>query len=211
MSGKRSQPGAGNGGDPIGESAVRRSVSIANFPQPPKVRKGGQRSSAETDSLAQTSSGATSRSNSIRVKKLRIKASTGSLNQVYSGGPTPHTFAGSGQGKALSGSTRRESSGPASIYSQPRSPDSSAEESYSTSATTFEDSDEKRKSEERSRGRDSQSKDKESKGNVLVSVRIRPDAGGEKHSGKDWLVDARQSLVAYKGREGGHYYYGKSF
>lgn len=190
----------GDEGDPTAETAVRRSVSIANFPQPPKVRKAGQRSSTETDGLAQTSRGATSRSNSIRIKKLRTKASTGSLNQVFSGGV---------HGKVFLSSTRRESSGLASVYSQPRSPESSVEDSYSTSATTFEDSEEKRKSEEQNRGRDSQSKDKESKGNVLVSVRIRPDAGSEKNSGKDWLIDARRSLVAYKGKEGGDYYYGR--
>lgn len=62
--------------------------------------------------------------------------------------------------------------------------------------------------EDGSKRRDSGRKEKEGKGNVLVSVRVRPDAGGDKTSGKDWLVDGRQSLVAYRGREGGDYYYG---
>lgn len=54
---------------------------------------------------------------------------------------------------------------------------------------------------------------KESKGNVIVSVRVRPDAGGDgpvKTEG-EWMVDGRQSLVAYKGREGGDYYYDNVF
>lgn len=51
---------------------------------------------------------------------------------------------------------------------------------------------------------------KDAKGNVVVSVRVRPDAGGgdgEKVEG-EWMVDGRRSLVSYKGREGGEYIYG---
>jgi hypothetical protein len=53
----------------------------------------------------------------------------------------------------------------------------------------------------------------EVKGNVIVSVRVRPDAGGDgpgsNKTDGEWMVDGRRSLVAYKGREGGDYYYGK--
>lgn len=40
-------------------------------------------------------------------------------------------------------------------------------------------------------------------------MRVRPDAttGAAKTDG-EWMVDGRRSLVAYKGREGGDYYYG---
>lgn len=53
---------------------------------------------------------------------------------------------------------------------------------------------------------------KENKGNVIVSVRVRPDASGngDKKSEGEWMVDGRRSLVAYKGREGGEYFYGES-
>ena len=49
-----------------------------------------------------------------------------------------------------------------------------------------------------------------SKGNVLVSVRVRPDAGGGEAGQTDgeWVVDGRRSLVTYRGKEGGDYRYG---
>lgn len=95
---------------------------------------------------------------------------------------------------------------------------SSAQGSYSTSATTFEDVDETAR-----RGREEaddsivdstkRSKVNEVKGNVVVSVRVRPDASGtcDRKAEGEWMVDGRRSLVAYKGREGGDYHYGKSF
>lgn len=48
------------------------------------------------------------------------------------------------------------------------------------------------------------------KGNVIVSVRVRPDAAaneGQK-SELEWMVDGRKSLISFRGREGGEYYYG---
>ena len=56
----------------------------------------------------------------------------------------------------------------------------------------------------------SSSDSKEIKGNVLVSVRVRPDDGGDIRSEGEWMVDGRRSLVAFGGREGGNYYYGES-
>ncbi|RKF53930.1 Kinesin-like protein KIN-7D, mitochondrial [Erysiphe neolycopersici] len=53
----------------------------------------------------------------------------------------------------------------------------------------------------------------EAKGNVLVSVRVRPDIGsniGCKTEG-EWMVDGRRSLIAYRGKEGGDYYYDNVF
>lgn len=56
------------------------------------------------------------------------------------------------------------------------------------------------------------SKHADSKGNVLVSVRIRPDAGGDNgQTGADWLVNSRKNLISYQGREGGDYYYDNVF
>ncbi|SLM33445.1 kinesin family protein [Lasallia pustulata] len=95
---------------------------------------------------------------------------------------------------------------------------SSAQGSYSTSATTFEDVDESTK-----RGREEaddsvsdsakRSKANDGKGNVIVSVRVRPDVSGSGNSKTEgeWMVDGRRSLVAYRGREGGDYYYDNVF
>ena len=49
------------------------------------------------------------------------------------------------------------------------------------------------------------------KGNVIVSVRVRPDTGGggdpDSEDG-EWMVDGRRSLISYRGREGGDHVYG---
>lgn len=59
--------------------------------------------------------------------------------------------------------------------------------------------------------RHSASASKDGKGNVTVSVRVRPDSGGDGASvDGEWMVDGRRSLVSYKGREAGEYLYGKS-
>ena len=52
------------------------------------------------------------------------------------------------------------------------------------------------------------SKGKEIKGNVIVSVRVRPDAGTQNstQSEGEWMVDGRRALVAYRGKEGGDYH-----
>ena len=55
---------------------------------------------------------------------------------------------------------------------------------------------------------------KENKGNVIVSVRVRPDAGGgdgSKGADGEWMVDGRRSLISYKGKEGGDYKYDNVF
>ncbi|CAK7211222.1 Kinesin-like protein kip2 [Sporothrix bragantina] len=50
------------------------------------------------------------------------------------------------------------------------------------------------------------------KGNVIVSVRVRPDASGQDHkTDGEWMVDGRKSLVAYRGKEGGDYFYDNVF
>lgn len=57
----------------------------------------------------------------------------------------------------------------------------------------------------------SKSKDtKETKGNVIVSVRVRPNVSGESSANPEWMVDARRGLLVYNGKEGGDYYYGNT-
>jgi centromeric protein E len=50
-------------------------------------------------------------------------------------------------------------------------------------------------------------KDKETKGNITVSVRVRPDAAADTQPDGEWLVDGRRSLITY---ESGEYRYGAS-
>ncbi|RYP54174.1 hypothetical protein DL768_000953 [Monosporascus sp. mg162] len=51
------------------------------------------------------------------------------------------------------------------------------------------------------------------KGNVIVSVRVRPDSAGNqgKTEGGEWTVEGRKSVISYRGREGGDYYYDNVF
>lgn len=52
---------------------------------------------------------------------------------------------------------------------------------------------------------------KDGKGNVIVSVRVRPDAGAK--DGKqdaDWEVSNKKALISYRGRDGGEHFYGTS-
>jgi centromeric protein E len=134
----------------------------------------------------------------------------------YRGSETPSLLNGAGSGKSIPiVGSHRTSNGQASASSPPQSRSSSAEGSYSTTATTFEDTEDTT----RGRSRDEadnmpdskrNSRTKEIKGNVIVSVRVRPDVAGQDASRAEgeWMVDGRRSLVAYRGREGGDYHYG---
>lgn len=200
------------------EREIRKVVSIASFPQPPKVA--GRRLATESKHLPamdnqRAPEGATSPRISagiLKVKKPKIPA--GSPVQ-YTPSGAPSLLNGSGDGKAISGAAgARGSDGLSSLLSPSQSRSSSAEGSYSTSATTFEDIDEnarraREEAEDFTREKRRQSGSKETKGNVLVSVRVRPDAAGSSQkSDGEWMVDGRRSLVSYKGRERGDYYYG---
>lgn len=55
------------------------------------------------------------------------------------------------------------------------------------------------------------SKGLDGKGNVIVSVRVRPDLGSNNKPEGEWMVDGRKSLIAYRGREGGDYFYDNVF
>jgi centromeric protein E len=58
---------------------------------------------------------------------------------------------------------------------------------------------------------DSKHGGKDNKGNVIVSVRVRPEAGGDSKPEGEWMVDGRRSLISYNGREGGDYRYDNVF
>ena len=127
---------------------------------------------------------------------------------------TPSLLNGGGDGKSIPiSASHRVSDG--SNPSPPHSRSSSAQGSCSTSATTFEDTDDvpRQGREDAAEAQDVPKNlgSKEVKGNVIVSVRVRPDTAGQESLQADgeWMVDGRRSLVAYRGREGGDYLYGK--
>lgn len=209
---------------------VRRSVSIASFPQPPKVRSRldtNPRSSPSTtwptlENNLRDSEDPDVRGilgEGLRVKKLKTKTSLSSLSLMYTNLQSPTLLNGTRDGRSVKSTEgNRTSDGINSLHSPAHSRNSSAQDSYSTSATTFEDIDENARrgrdgTEDDKIGRKSSSTNRESKGNVIVSVRVRPDVAGngDTKSEGEWLVDGRRSLISYRGREGGNYYYGISF
>ena len=174
------------------DKSLRRTISIAAFPQPPKT--GSRPSTASSISGIQSlrSSG------SVKVKRnSRLSVGTSSS---YRSSQTPSLLNG-GDNKSIVSPEARD---PEASPSQSRS--SSAQGSYSTSATTFEDADDV------TGALKPHSKPKEAKGNVIVSVRVRPDVHGTETSktNSEWAVDARHSLITFSGKEGGDYYYGNN-
>lgn len=95
------------------------------------------------------------------------------------------------------------------MSSPPQSRSSSAQDSYSTSATQYEDATDAASRSDASPGKPASKFD--GKGNVVVSVRVRPDAAGnDQTSDGEWMVEGRKSLISYRGKEGGDYIYGKN-
>ncbi|CAJ2501032.1 Uu.00g038850.m01.CDS01 [Anthostomella pinea] len=181
-----------------GGRSIRKTISINSFPQPP-----GRMSSLPPSPL----SGAITPG-----RKSRTPQGTPKIG--YQAASTPSLLNGSGEGKSLLGGPgARTSDGLFSVGSPPQSRSSSAQDSYSTSATTFDDSvDASGAADTTTTPEKRASKGLDGKGNVIVSVRVRPDAGS--NSGKpdgEWMVDGRRSLVAYRGREGGDYIYDNVF
>lgn len=210
---KLRSPGVNDAG-----KSIRKTISINSFPHPPR---GGVRtaslppsplSGGQTAPNGKADSDTTSPITPGTSRKLKRSTTSASAKTSYVNGAAPSLLNGSGDSRSISsGPGARGSDGLLSLPSPPQSRSSSAQGSYSTSATTFDDNGEPR-------GRDAagdaetdrrSSKHPESKGNVIVSVRVRPDAGGNNKADGEWLVDGRQSLVSYRGREGGEYYYGK--
>ncbi|KAI9831298.1 MAG: hypothetical protein M1826_003737 [Phylliscum demangeonii] len=217
---------------------VRRIASLNVFPQipngpprwssmPPVPATGirphphaPRRGSAD----ARSSSGAAARGSSpmaslaaSRGKKARAGVAGYTLAASSS---TPSLLNGSGEGKSVTAASGlRASDAPSSSRSPPQSRCSSAQGSDDTSATTMEDSGDPPAARANAGGGSEVKSRKErdrtsgsSKGNVIVSVRVRPDPGGaEPKVDGEWMVDGRRSLITYRGREGGNYVYDHVF
>ncbi|KAM0336092.1 hypothetical protein ACHAPQ_004508 [Fusarium lateritium] len=176
---------------------LRKSVSINSFPQPPR---GDTR----------TSSGVPSSPRTDRPRSTR-KPSKTARESMYStfSSSTPSFLNGSGDGKSIT--SVRMSDGLISVASPPQSRSSSAQDSYSTSATTYDDPAEGsgQKSDASAEKRASKY---DGKGNVVVSVRVRPDASGSNGSPEgEWMVDGRKSLISFRGKDGGDHFYDNVF
>ncbi|OJZ80807.1 hypothetical protein ASPFODRAFT_38198 [Aspergillus luchuensis CBS 106.47] len=173
------------------DKSLRRTISIAAFPQPP--RSGSRPSTASSLSGIQ----GVHPSGSVKARKSS-RLSTGTTSS-YRSSKTASLLSGAGDAKSISTTEARDAEG---SPSQSRS--SSAQGSYSTSATTFEDADEGVPK--------SNSRPKETKGNVIVSVRVRPDVNGaETAKTPEWSVDGRHGLISYNGKEGGDYSFDNVF
>ncbi|RAL63235.1 hypothetical protein DID88_004313 [Monilinia fructigena] len=155
-------------------------------------------------------------SNGIGKLRQRPKALANPNTQAATNRSSLTLLNGSGDGISISSGTgARGSDGLLSLPSPPQSRSSSAQDSYSTSVTTSEELGDGFRGREGPDGADKRSsKPAEAKGNVIVSVRVRPDNnshGDNNKSDGEWLVDGRRSLVAYRGKEGGDYYYDNVF
>ncbi|UKZ53777.1 hypothetical protein TrVGV298_007577 [Trichoderma virens] len=178
---------------PKAGQTLRKAVSINSFPKPPK---GDNR----FGSMPSSPLAGGDKARSARKPKSARDSVASSNNPT----PTPSLLNGSAEGKFIS--SVRMSDGVISVSSPPHSRSSSAQGSYSTSATTYEDSADASGSASEKRASTT-----EVKGNVIVSVRVRPDATNDNHADGEWMVDGRRSLIGYKGKEGGDYYYDNVF
>ncbi|WYZ34894.1 hypothetical protein EsH8_I_001170 [Colletotrichum jinshuiense] len=183
---------------------LRKTVSINSFPQPP-------RGDNRVNSLPPSPLGTDSPRNSTRKSKGSI---TPSYSHLSNGAPS--LLNNNAEGKSISSASVRMSDGFISISSPPQSRSSSAQDSYSTSATTYDDPIDGMAAKSSSDGTsDKRGSKLDGKGNVIVSVRVRPDASGNGNENAkaegEWMVDGRKSLVAYRGKEGGDYFYDNVF
>ncbi|KXJ95495.1 kinesin motor domain-domain-containing protein [Microdochium bolleyi] len=178
---------------PAPPRTLRKAVSISSFPHPP----------SRMPSLPPSPlSGSATPSRKPRTPQASKLSTSASGN--------PSLLNGSGESKLIrSAAGSRVSDGLISIGSPTQSRSSSAQDSYSTSATTFDEPVDQSMTPTNDKRT---SKGLDGKGNVLVSVRVRPDAGGNNgRSEGEWMVDGRRSLVAYRGKEGGDYFYDNVF
>ncbi|KAF3052938.1 hypothetical protein E8E11_001861 [Didymella keratinophila] len=190
---------------PQGKS-LRKVVSIGAFPQPPKH---GMRTpssplassavSLNGDSVDQrlsTGSKASIPSRRSSLKKPPRASNIGGGRGLLPKSPlSPPSFLnGNGSAESVAVDTSH-----LSLPSPPQSCNTSPNGSRSTSATTIEEGDDE------ARGRKNKSDGESgSKGNVIVSVRVRPDAGPKDgQQEKDWDVNGKRHMVTYHGRDGG--------
>lgn len=191
----------------------RRAVSIAAFPQPPRTGSSRIASLPPTSSLSTCNLAVNDGSKPLSPSPTRSPKRGNNVGlERSSSSPSiktskPKTISVGSLGSGFSGGA----SGTAYL-SPPHSRSSSAQGSYSTNATTI-DASAGSGDELTVRGRtDERSGDREGKGNVIVSVRVRPDANDSGGGGNsEWIIDGRDGKVGYGGKDGGIYEYDNVF
>ncbi|PUU77027.1 kinesin motor domain-domain-containing protein [Tuber borchii] len=190
----------------------RRAVSIAAFPQPPRTGSSRIASLPPTSSLGTCNLAVDDGSKPLSPSPTRSPKRGNVGLERSSSSPSiktskPKTISVGSLGSGFSGGA----SGTAYL-SPPHSRSSSAQGSYSTNATTI-DASAGSGDELTVRGRtDERSGEREGKGNVIVSVRVRPDANDSGGGGNsEWIIDGRDGKVGYGGKDGGIYEYDNVF
>lgn len=196
------------------DKSLRRSVSIAAFPQPPKSsgRLSMASISSSTSHVPSTARSTPDITKSAAMKpRKQSRMSSGTTASNRSSKAVSLLDHGSDGKTVLNAAVSRDSEAQFSI-SPPHSRSSSAQGSYSTSATTFDDNEETEHDSKDALGAGKKGgRPKEAKGNVIVSVRVRPDNGANENSRAEgeWMVDGRRSLISFRGKESYDYLYGK--
>lgn len=189
-------PKSNTNGGPAPQKTIRKTVSINSFPQPPRGDNRGA-------NVPPSPLGADKPPRAAR----RSKSSRDPMHNNFNTG-TPSLLNGSGEGKSIA--SVRISDGLVSVGSETQSRSSSAQDSYSTSATTYDDPPDSSAAKPETSASEKRASKADGKGNVVVSVRVRPTANGDNGNPEgEWMVDGRRSLISYKGKEGGNHFYGK--
>ncbi|KHJ31900.1 putative kinesin motor domain-containing protein [Erysiphe necator] len=197
--------------------SLKKQVSITAFPHPPRGNRtislpssplsgGSLTSHSKTcTQLKKAESVEISSPGNIRTKKKKLESQKHSLN--YGSGLSN----GNSNARSTNSLGRRTSGHLLNLPSPPQSR-SSSPQSLNPNFDQNVDYE---------RGREpapeivshSTSRPTEVKGNVLVSVRVRPDIGSNiacKTEG-EWMVDGRRALIACRGKEAGDYYFDNVF
>ncbi|KAH9844494.1 kinesin-like protein KIN-7K, chloroplastic [Teratosphaeria destructans] len=222
----------------VAAPSIRKTSSIGAFPVPPKgtprvsslppspLSASTSLSDIHGTATAQTKrrDPAKHRNSESGLKKPKTRSSGYGVKSRSSLGATsalgsPSLTNGTGDSNAISSANGSDSL--LSLPSPPGSRSSSAADgSYMTDGTACEDLGDEMPARGRPKSQETITDNqrhsgvhKDSKGNVLVSVRVRPDAGGSESKGSDgeWMVDGRRSLISYNGKEGGDYKYDNVF
>jgi centromeric protein E len=201
-------------GVPVGSvpqgKTLRKTVSIGAFPQPPKHMGRSTPSSPLSassmpggdlvDRRLSSVSKATVPSRNSSLKKPRTSNIGGARGLLPRSPLSPPSLLNTSADSVPVDTSHL------SLPSPPQSRNSSPQGSYATSATTFEDIGDE---DARARADMKSALPKDGKGNVLVSVRVRPDIGAKDGTTElEWDVNNKRSMISYKGREGGDYNYG---